>query len=77
MPNPGTCYVRSDRCVWVDPFIVDECAVSTYLKGYFREQKYRIKMYGLGYVSVFNKLKHNFGGAISALVCALQITECR
>ena len=50
MPNPGTCYVRSDRCVWVDPFIVDECPVSTYLKDYFREQRYRIKMYGLGYV---------------------------
>ena len=77
MPNPGTCYVRPDRWVWVDPCIVNECAVSTYLKDYFREQRYRIKMYGLGYVSVFNKLKHNFGGAISALVCALQITECR
>lgn len=35
MPNPGTCYVRSDRWVWVDPFIVDECAVSTYVKGIF------------------------------------------
>ena len=51
MPNPGTCYVRPDRWVWVDPCIVNnECAVSTYLKDYFREQRYRIKMYGLGYV---------------------------
>ena len=34
-------------------------------------------MYGLGYVSLFNKLEHTFGGAIGALVCAPQITECR
>ena len=77
MPSLDTCYVRSNRWVWVDPCIVNECAVSTYLKGYFREQRYRIKMYGLGYVSVFNKLEHTFGGAIGALVCAPQITECR
>ena len=71
MPNPGTCYVRPDRWVQVDPCIVNECAVCTYLKGYFREQRYMIKIYGLGYVSVFNKLEHTFGGTIGADVCAL------
>ena len=43
----------------------------TYLKGYFREQRYMIKIYGLGHVSVFNKLEHTFGGTIGADVCAL------